>query len=438
MRSVDPSKRWFVVAATFVVVTGLGCSLGSKSLPTADVYVSVKGSDSSGDGSPAKPWRHIQYAIDNATQPAGTALTIHLVKGIYEENLVVHRPLQIIGAGVGVPSVNADDPLTPIQEISLIHRQNPGGGPGILIENATSVKLQDLVAFGGGVRAVNTRFIMVNVEVQQSTGLYGVQIEDCFIFYIEKSKIMTGTLRSDYGVDIIDSDGTILETYLGDLFDHVINISPIGAGEKIDPYKPFQAEYVSIRDSTIAGSNIFYADGIRIQGATNARISNTKITRTHPDNEPAASGTTHNPPYAAIDIGGYLTKANIEGRPATKVELDGVTTGGFDVGVGMSVESINVMVANSTLSALGKDVTTSYVGYTDTVFPRVDFGGGDLSGAGGNTFSTGNVYAFFHDAPYDVSACNNQWGVSPSQVDATRIRDKLDVAGVGRVNWDCG
>jgi hypothetical protein len=429
----------------------LGCALQPPTAPPAtDFYVSVKGSDSTGDGSQAKPWRHIQYAIDNAQPAAGTTLTIHLLKGIYEENLVIKRGLKIVGAGVGTASTYPNDPLLPVQEVSVIVRDLQSEAPGILIQDASSVNLQNLVVLFGGLRAVDTRFTLYNVEVQRSRGLYGVQIEDCFFFYLEKVKITTEfNVASDLALDVMASDGDVLNSSMGDYFDHVINLSPLGPNDKIDPNVPYQSHSVTIRDSEIAGSNIYYADGVRIQGAMNVRISNTRITRTHPDNEPASKGAPHNPPYAGVEISGYLTKANIEGKGVPTVELDGVTTSGFDVGIGINVETMNVLVKNSDLSAVTHDVETSYVGYTNTLYPHVDFGGGSLSSGvglpapsngsvGNNSFDAASLYGFYHDAPYGVTACHNTWGVAPNAIDPQRIYDKLDNAGLGGVTWDCG
>jgi hypothetical protein len=57
---------------------------------------------------------------------------------------------------------------------------------------------------------------------------------------------------------------------------------------------------------------------------------------------------------------------------------------------------------------------------------------------GNNSFDTASPYGFYHDAPYGVTACHNTWGVANNAIDPTRIYDKLDNAGLGRVTWDCG
>jgi hypothetical protein len=398
----------------------------------SDYYVSVKGNDAIGDGSQNKPWRHIQYTLDHLNYGSGVVPRINLVKGIYQENLVIHKPVVIKGAGVGQVSAYPSDPLTPVQDVSEIVRADTGL-PSILIENANSVNLQDLVVWGGGIRAANTRFIAAHIEVQQSLGLFGIQLEKCPLFYITNSRIQTGVnMASDYGLDVMASEGEINSSYLGDDFDHVININPFGPNEKLNPYQDFTAPHITIRDVTIDGSKIYYADGIRIQGPIFAFIENTKITRTHPDNEPADKGPLWSPPYAGIQVGGYIGLGVLP-----YVKLDGVTTAGFDVGIGTAQEGYDLIVQNSSISGNKYAVETSYVGYTNIAQPHIDFGGGYHGSVGKNTFSQGGQYAFYNDTPYDVDACYDDWNVLPIQIDPQRIFDKLDNLSRGRVKWNC-
>jgi polygalacturonase len=344
-----------LAVAAILVITLLACAFNpNQSSPSSDFYVSVKGSDSAGDGSQAKPWRHVQYAVDHAQPAAGATLVIHLLKGIYQENLIIKRGgVNIVGAGVGLASTYPDDPLTPVQEVSIIVRDLTKDAPGILIQDATDafVTLQNLVVFYGGLRAVNSRLQLKNVEVQQCLGLYGVQILNGVTFTLDHVTVTTGLTHSDYGIDIEGTDGhagsggDILSSSVGDLFDHAINIAPFGPGQVQNFFAPYQHPLsVKIWDSQIAGSSIYYADGVRIQGAANVDIRNTTITRTHPDNEAANTGASHNPPYAAVEMAGYVTKANTEGVSLIQVALDGVTTSGFDVGVGIAVEGTYVLV----------------------------------------------------------------------------------------------
>ncbi|MCE9646940.1 MAG: hypothetical protein K8S20_13145 [Chloroflexi bacterium] len=422
------------IAAIILITTVSSCKFPPGPTQYTEFYVSVKGSDSTGKGTKSNPWRHIQYAIDHASAQGGTTLRINLMKGIYQENLVIHKPMVILGVGTGKATTYPDDVNYPVEEVSIISRKDTSK-PSILIENATSVNLQTLVVFGGGVRAVNTRFIMYNVEVTYSLGLYAVQLENVSMFYIEKSQIKTAiNTRSDYGLDIMASSGDVINTYLGDLFDHTINVNSTVLGSKApNPNSPLTIQSINIRDSSIAGSNIYYADGIRIQGPNNVKIINTKITRTHANNAAANSGTIYNPPYAGISAGGWLTEA----QGHALVEIDGVTIGGFNVGIGLNPEGYNVKVQNSAISGIKYDVETKYNGYSGVSEPIIDFGGGPLGSAGKNDFAAGNPYAFYNDVPYQVDACFNQWNVAINQVDDLRIYDKLDVGTKGRVRWNC-
>ena len=50
--------------------------------PTSnDYYVSIQGSDSTGNGSQSKPWRTIQYALDQAKSYGNSTIRINLAKG---------------------------------------------------------------------------------------------------------------------------------------------------------------------------------------------------------------------------------------------------------------------------------------------------------------------------------------------------------------------
>lgn len=433
MKNLSFSLR-LTIAAIILLTMVSSCTFPPKPVQYTEFYVSVKGSDTTGNGTKSNPWRHIQYAIDKASAKSGTTLRINVLKGIYEEELVIHKPLLIKGAGVGKATTWVNDPLYPQEEVSIITVTKFDKNPNVFIENATSVNLQNLVIQFGGVRAVNTRFIMYNVEIPDSRGLFAVQIENCSLFYIEKTQIRTYlNTRSDYGIDIMSSDGDILETYIGNNFDHAININPFVLGDKpASPFLALKMKFVKIRDSEIAGARISYADGIRITGPTNVQITNTKITRTHPDNQSGAK-EQYNRPHAGISIGGWLTEA----QGHALIEIDGVTISGFDTAIGVAAEGFDVKVQNSSISSVTHGGETFYTAYTNVSEPIVDFGGGPLGSIGKNNFANTNPYAFYNDAPYDVYACFNKWNVSVTEIDPMRIFDKLDVATKGRVRWNC-
>jgi hypothetical protein len=413
-------------AVCALLIAALSCSFPPTSPTAVEFYVSIQGDDLTGNGTQAKPWRHIQYAIEHlpALGPGQTP-RINLAKGIYNEDLLIHKALTLRGAGVGAVSTLPGDPLTPIAEISVIARQGPSDAPGILIEAADSVTLDSLVVFGGGLRAVETRLIMRNVEVQASVGLYGVQLERSPLFYIEDSRILTSLSHSDFGLHIIDSSGEINTSYIGDLFDHVIEINPYSATG--DNPKP---PGVTVREVTLAGSNVFWADGIRVLGAAFLQVENTHITRTHPDNEaPIFVGNQF--PYAGIEVRGSTPGGN-----SLVAHIDNVTIGGFDTGIAVMQEGgYGLKVQNSSIAADTYDVWMSYQGYQ--IPPGIDFGGGQHGSAGKNFFDPGAQYGFHNDVPYDVDACYNNWGVAAAKIDAERIYDELDNSANGRVHWNC-
>jgi hypothetical protein len=73
-------KVWMTVAIVFMILL---------MLPVApvfggDYYVdAVNGSDESGDGSAAHPWKRLQFAFDSIEGTAENPHTIHLAPGIY-------------------------------------------------------------------------------------------------------------------------------------------------------------------------------------------------------------------------------------------------------------------------------------------------------------------------------------------------------------------
>jgi len=428
-------KYRILVVISLAIAAISSCKFPPTAVPKTDFYVSVKGSDSTGDGSQSKPWRHIQYAVDHAQPKSGSALRINILKGIYEETLVIKRSVELIGAGIGTASTWANDPLYPIQEVTVISGSTGVDSPDILIQDATSVKLQSLVVYFGGIKVINTRFIMYQVEIPDTRGLYAVQLVRCPLFYIEKSSIKTlGQTHADYGIDAMASSGDILETYLGNRFDHAINILPIVLGEAVpSPTKAMNIQSVTIRDSTIEGSEIYYADGIRIQGATNVKIVNTKITRFHPNAGSADSGTPHNPPYAGIEIAGWITQAQGHAR----VEIEGVTISGFNVGIGMNLKGFDVKGQNNIVSGIAYDVEIKEQNIASAGLPVIDFGGGPLGSAGGNNFAVQPAYAYYNNVSYDTYACFSEWNVPVTQVDTVRIYDQLDNPSRGRVQWLC-
>jgi hypothetical protein len=389
---------------------------------STEVYVSVQGSDSPGNGTQARPYRHVQYAIDHT--PSGGR--INLARGIYQENLFITHALTIHGvAATGSATPLPNDPLMPVDEVSVIVRQNPDSGPGILVQAAGEVQLDNLVVLGGGMRAVGTRFTLSYVEVRETVGEYGVRAEHCGFLTIAHSKIMTGSdLNSDLGIDVIASPATIQYVYVGGRFDHAITIKPFDPALPHDPYAYFEAPVVTIWWSEIAGSPVDIADGIRIQGPAKVSIVNNTIIRSNPDDQPVAPGTTH----AAINIGGWLIQGN---QPY--IEVDNNTISGFDTGIFTAQGGFDLRVRNSSISGVRYDVYVTRDGPEDVPQPRIDFGSLDME-RGRNVFGLNATYSFYNNAPYNVYACNDIWLVPDDQV-AGRIYDQANDPSKGRVMW---
>jgi hypothetical protein len=95
------------------------------------------------------------------------------------------------------------------------------------------------------------------------------------------------------------------------------------------------------------------------------------------------------------------------------------------------------MASGNTISGVSHPARSFYYPYSGVGDTIVDFGGGPLGSVGNNTFTPpGFGFSFFHNAPYDVFACFNNWVVPDSQVDPSRIWDRLDDGSLGRVRWN--
>lgn len=430
------SRKFIVMSGAFLLILLAACTGPPQ---YKEYYVSIQGSNSTGNGSSSKPWRTIQYALDHASYAGTSIVRINLAKGIYNENIVIDEEVIIRGVGSSQEVTTWTDPLVPTQNVSVIARQIPANTPStetvksVYALNAGTVRLEDLNIFGGGVTSEGSDFEMKNVIIYGVTGFYGVQVKNSS-FSILNSRIQTQTNNfSDYGLSIVASSGFVTKTYLGNGFDHVINILPSDETHNIDVYNLPIPLHIYITGVTIEGSPIWYADGIRIQGAANVIIRDSKITRAA-GGESASAGTSHNPPYAGIEVAGYTIYDN----KVRRVEILNTQTSGFDVGIGVNIETLELKVQGSSIQGLSYGVRTSYYKYTGVSDPTVDFGGGPLGSQGKNTFSNQPKYAYYHDTgPYDVSACYNTWQVLASQIDQLRIYDKLDKSSLGRVKWDC-
>jgi hypothetical protein len=407
-----------------------------------DYYVSISGSDSSGNGSQSKPWRTIQYALDHANYAGTSTVTINLAKGIYNENIVIKEEVIIRGAGSSeTVSTTTANPLVPMQNVSVITRQIPADLPSnetvksVYANGAGTVRLENLNVFGGGVTSEDSDFEMENVIVNGVTGFYGVQVSHSS-FSILNSRIETQIgFYSDYGLSVVASSGFFTNSYVGAGFDHTINIEPWATSDKIDVYNLPIPINIYITESTIEGSPIWYADGIRIQGPANVVIRDTLVFR-GPEGEPAKQEYTL--PHAGIEVAGWMLSSDLADNKMRRVDIINVETYGFDVGIGLTLSTYEVKVEGSSINGRTYGVQTIYNEVSSASFPTVDFGGGPLGSKGKNVFSNKPQLAYNHKTgPYPVFACFNNWNVAVNSIDPSRIFDKLDDSKLGRVTWDC-
>jgi hypothetical protein len=266
-----------------------------------------------------------------------------------------------------------------------------------------------------GMRVKESVFRLVDVTIYKPLP-YGIVIEDSPSFTIEDSSVDSAGLSwFDYGIDIYDSFGTIDGFYGGDHIDHIININ--------------DGSNVVVENSTLEGSPIYYADGIRVLGNSNLLVADTVIRRSD-DADSLPEGQPHGPSWAGIEI-------NSEAQ--NRFDIRNTEISGFDVGIGLNAEKAEIVIENSDLTGnVFAGVATSWHWYKpDSDFPSlapsVDLGGGPLNSAGNNTFGTQASWGFVHDAPYDVEADFNDWGVSSGQVE-NRIYDDTYDSELGTVH----
>ncbi|KAA3643820.1 MAG: DUF1565 domain-containing protein [Chloroflexi bacterium] len=416
--------KTFFKRLDFALITIVGMLLltacGPRSGPFGEYYVDVLGSDARGDGSMTNPWRTIQHALDHADY-SGPTPRINVAKGIYEEELIITRSVVLAGAGMGDGTVSTlpDTPLVPIQDVSVIARRRASDAQGHLIRGRIRVDISGVIFMWGKVHALEAGLYLDGVRFEDVTGLYGLWLENNLAFNISNSHFTTPfNTRADYAIDMINAMGIIEDSTFGDQFDHVINIGRLSnvALERVD----------------INGSDIFYADGIRVQSPADVIIRHSTIRRDHASVESDTAGVGYTTPYAGVEVDGW-----VRGGSITTIEISNTTISGYDVGIGIGMEGYRLLAFSNDISALTYPVFLRYYGYTEVPYPTIDMGGGLLGSPGLNTFRDVGPFAVNHLGPYEVYACFNEWEVPPTSIDPDRIWDQLDDGSLGRVHWDC-
>ncbi len=373
-------------------------------------YIDPAGSDTVGDGSAAHPWRTVTAAAARIDYSRGLP-TLTIAAGTYDEKIVLHDSIVLVGAGsdkVTIKNSDANDTDYVITADGIAPSVS-----GAVTVTMTGLYVNGLAAKNRGIAATQATIHLDDVNVYQPSG-YGISIGANVVgFAIDHTTVgFQGMLYSDIGIDVGNgSSGSISHFTGGDHIDHIINI---GLGCTVD-----------ISDSQLTGSPIWYADGIRIQGASKVTIRNTTIVRP-PGSDPASAGPVHNPPYAGIEVA-----ASSNGN--AQVSVDGCTLRGFDVGIGVNLMFNQLLVQNNTIAGnTSADVRTVWAGTGPAAYPVVDLGGGSLGSVGNNDFGDGSEYAVDLGGPYDVSAKNDLWSGTAIE---TRIHDQLDDPQLGRVQY---
>lgn len=371
--------------------------------------VSTAGNDSTGNGSAGRPWRTIGYAVLHADDAHGTP-EIVVAAGTYDESLEIDRSVTITGAGTSAVTVHDTNALN----TDFLVRTGDGVATGAadIDVHISGIRFDCESGKNRGVHAANTALTLNGVNVY-AAGAFSVAIDpDSPPFSIANSTFgFIGLLYSDIGIDVgANSTGSIMSCTLGDHIDHAINI---GSGCT-----------VTIDNCNITGSPIHFADGIRIQGASNVTITNCTLIRP-PGSDAASAGAEHNRPYAGIEIAASSDLA-------ATVRVSNCTIRGFDVGIGMNMLWNAARVQTCTLGGnISADVQTLWSGTSATQYPAIDFGGGALGSTGGNDFGNGAEIAVELQGPCNISAFGCIWGVSGAAIES-RITDQLDNPSLGR------
>ncbi len=373
-------------------------------------YVSPAGNDTTGNASPARPWRTIAYALSRADY-TGVVPAVHVAAGTYDENIAIDRSVTIAGEGANAVTVRSSDPAYTGFLVRTGDAVAAGGVP--ITVRISGVRFDGQSGKNSGLHTTRTDLTLDGINVYAPGALSVVIDAGTPHFAITNSTFgYVGLLYSDVGIDVgANSTGTITNCTLGDHIDHAISIST--------------GCTVTVDNCQISGSPIYWADGIRVQGASNVTIANTTLIRP-PGSAPASAGPLHNPPYAGIEVA-----ASSDG--GATVSVSNCTVRGFDVGVGINLMYNALRVQNCALGGnVSADVQTLWSGHSAGQYPVVDFGGGPLGSVGGNDFGSGAEWAVQLSGPYDISMYGAQWGVSAALVES-RIFDELDDASVGRV-----
>jgi len=318
-------------------------------------YVATTGSDVTGNGSSGLPWRHIQYAINNAGVVSGD--TINVAAGTYGEKIDISKALTLQGAGAATTIIDG----TGLNAIQLVEISAAAG----------NVKFDGFTVRNGGIPGG------AHFQVWLSGGSPGglVTITNNIIIGVGDYSNEDYGLYSHFGLsDLVFSGNTVSNcVYEGIFFDRHKGATNI-----------FSNTFSGIPTTAPAIGFMTYeypADPAGSQDVTKKQwVHNNTI------DARGGSGVLFMAPYAGSVYneykGGSFTNVEISGNTITNVGFKGIQ---LEVdGDGGTI--LNAVVSNNQLSAQTPGVGTSR--------------GIRLLGGTTNTTITGNTISGFYRGVY--------------------------------------
>jgi hypothetical protein len=250
--------------------------------PSSQFYVAPAGSNDTGNGSEASPWKTIGYALRTMTEGAATfPVTLHLGEGIYDEAVTFKPYVHITGS-------NADT--------TIIRHYDPAEDEHVVVRAAQGTALQDCtVTFPDSVTATAELLRIDNVAMEVTrVVLNGGDSPHSIAVFVTKPGSSASIIqysiikRAEYGIYAIDSAINVTRNLFEDMLEGAIFIRPPQGKD--------------------AGT-----DATPILGATEAAAS-TGFNRFRMDSGFFVENKSANATVAQYNDWGAYTEADIEGR----------------------------------------------------------------------------------------------------------------------------
>lgn len=183
----------------------------SYTVSAEEYYVNAnKGSDITGNGSLAIPWKTITYSIQ---QISGHGHTLHIAKGTYNENIKLDKRINLVGEGAPITKIVAQSQWSVHTLIDLV-----GVGGAVRIEGLT-IDGNNVVDYG--IESDNSHQIINNI-ITRTTEI-GIRNWFSAILTIRGNKIINnGTSQSSFtsGLNLIGDLGTIADPGFNEIHDN--------------------------------------------------------------------------------------------------------------------------------------------------------------------------------------------------------------------------